>query len=291
MALVQPLNLGRRSTMLAMGGNDGYLRVRSAIDGLELLAGTHRAKHPGQQRAVETHQGPEYSRSGNVAVVDVGFSSEGAVVSVSADGSLAVWIPNGKDSQLLWTARAPRGGVNDVDVSPDNQVLAVGASGGVYLLTPHTRVWALVDSIDGESDEGFLERLRVNPGIGLGRRSNPSPKQVLFSPGGGLLAAFWSDGEIRVYSVATRERVRAMRMGGETHLAQLAFSSDGKLLAASDGNRIIYVWAMRAGAAPIALTAPRGRVQAMWFTQDGRSLVVAGYRDRYLQKLPLPATP
>jgi WD40 repeat protein len=150
----------------------------------------------------------------------------------------------------------------------------VAADEAVYLLAPRTRSWTPIDADRGD--------------VG---GSRASPREVRFSPGGGTLAAAWSDAEIRVYSLTTRERVKTMRFGREGLGPRLlAFSPGGLMLAATDGQRVIQVWPMSEFGAPVALTAPRGPVQSMWFAPDGRSLVISAYGDRYLRTLPLPAT-
>jgi WD40 repeat protein len=166
-------------------------------------------------------------------------------------------------------SRSPGGEVRDVHISPDERTVAVAAARALYLLNPRPpRTWTKLDASGG------------------------SPHRVLFSPGGGLLASVWSGGEIRIYSLASRQRVRTLYVGDkQTHAALLAFSPDGRHLAATDGSRVIQIWAMREGSTPVALTAPRIPIQSLWFTPDGQSVVVSGRGDRYLRSLPVPGTP
>jgi WD40 repeat protein len=255
-AIEEPLGYGPQAAMVAVGGNDGLFRVWHALTGQRLLAARHSVN---DASSAEMRRAP---------LVDAEISSEGGLVSVSSNGSLAFW--RGRepaDSALIWMTRSPHGRVRDVDISPDNRAMAVASDEALYLLNPRPdlRTWTVIDTSRG------------------------SPEQVRFSPGGGVLAAAWSDGEIRVYSVVTRDRLKTMRIGrvGGEHTL-LAFSPDGELLAATDGNRVIQIWPMGYGA-PAALTAPRGAVRSMWFTSDGRSIVVSARGDRYLRRLPLPA--
>ena len=268
MSIEEPLGLGKDAAALAIGGNDGQFRVWHVQTGGRLLTGLHSAK---DATTANLKDAP---------LVDADISAEGALLSVSSNGSLALWTGrhSGGDSALVWMTRSPGGRVRDVDISRDARAVAVASDDAIYLLNPRPgqQQWT---AIDVPTDEPA-------------RRGRTSPQQVRFSPGGGILASVWSDGEIRIYSMVTREWVRSMPFGREGPWRRLlAFSPDGQLLAATDGGRVIQVWAMRSGSSPVALTAPRGAVRAMWFAADGESVVIASWGDRYLRALPLPGAP
>jgi WD40 repeat protein len=258
MAIEEPLGFGIRMSLLALGGNDGRFHVWQAATGDRVMSvphGERDATHESMRRA---------------PLVDAEISLDGGALSVSSSGSVAFWRGRADpDSALIWMSQSPSGRVRDVDISPDNRVVAVAGERAIYLLNPHPgqQIWTALDASVGE------------------------PQRVLFSPGGGLLATVWSDGEIRLYSVASRERVRTMRVGDRWVPALLAFSPDGQQLAATDGFRVIQIWAMRDGSTPVALTAPRSPVQSLWFTADAQNVVVSGRGDRYLRSLPIPVTP
>jgi WD40 repeat protein len=252
------LGMGLQAAVLAIGGNDGRVRVWRLRTGDKLLDGSHSAR---DARANDLRHG---------TVVDVEAPPEGALLSVSSSGSLALW--TARDTAPMWMTRSPSGDVRDVDASSDNRAVAVASDEALYLLTirPFDRAWTGIESSS----------------------STASPQQVQFSPGGGVIASVWSNGEIRVYSAATRDRLKTMRVGPEHGFARLlAFSPDGQLLAATDGHRVIQVWSMRHGSPAVAITAPYGPLQSMWFTPDGENLVVSGHGDRYLRSLPLPGRP
>jgi WD40 repeat protein len=258
MAVEELLGMGLEAAVLAIGGNDGRVRVWRLKTGDMMLDGAHSTRDPGANGL----------RDGTV--VDVEAPPEAALLSVSSGGSLALW--TARDSAPMWMTRSPRGNVRDVDVSTDNRAVAVASDEGVYLLTirPFDRAWAAIESSS----------------------SDASPSQVQFSPGGGVIASVWSNGEIRVYSSATRDRLKTVRIGPEHGFGRLlAFSPDGQLLAATDGHRVIQVWSMSHSSPAVAITAPRGPVRSMWFTPDGAHLVVSAYGDRYLRSLPLPGKP
>ena len=255
-AIEEPLGLGVQAAMVSIGGNDGWVRVWQAATGDLMLTMPHSAKDAATDA---TREAP---------LVDADISLEGGLVSVSRNGSLALWrYHQVVDSSLVWMSRTPRSNVRDIDISPDGRSIAVAGDDALYLVSPHPnqRTWTAIDTLGG------------------------SPRRVRFNPGGGILAAVWDDGEIRVYSAVTRDRLKTLRFGGSGPTPLLAFSPSGQWFAATDGGRIIQVWATGFGA-PMALTAPGGWVRSMWFAADSKSIIVATQGDRYLRVLPLPDT-
>jgi WD40 repeat protein len=112
---------------------------------------------------------------------------------------------------------------------------------------------------------------------------------VAFSPDGRLLAASLNSGMIRLYSVATRERVGLMRPDDQYHIAAspLSFSPDGRLLAGGTLERI-YVFSTEQRRLLEAHQFVRyGRVVNFWFTADGRFIVSAGIADSVLRIRPV----
>jgi WD40 repeat protein len=282
-AVEEILGMGLHSATVVIGGNDGRFRAWSAARGSKFVTAPHSAMDAGR---------PEARRA---PLVDVETPPLGGLFSVSSNGSLALWSGQSDTSFRLMT-RSPGGNVHDIDIGSDGHTIAVASAEAVYLLAirPAGQTWTPIDSAVLESDQEFDTRLRSNPGLPLSRRRGGTPQYVKFSPGGGLLASSWSNGEIRVYSVASHDQIHTIRFGNEGRPARfLSFSPDGRLLAATDGNRIIQLWSMNVlrTVAPVAITAPYGPVRSMWFTPDGKRLVVSGYKDRYLRALPIPVTP
>jgi WD40 repeat protein len=255
----EPLGLSVQAALVTIGGNDGFVRVWQAATGALMMSMAHSAKDAPSDGMRTT------------PLVDADISMEGGLVSVSGNGSLALWRHHQVvDSALVWMSRTPRGNIRNIDISADGRSIAVAADDGLYLVSPHPhlRKWTLIDT------------------LGLGR----PPYRVRFNPGGGILAAIWSEGEVRLYSAVSRDILKRFRFGSFGPGAQLAFSPDGQRYAATDGNRIIQVWSTGFGA-PVALTAPSGPVRSMWFTADSKSIVIAAVGDRYLRSLPLPGMP
>jgi WD40 repeat protein len=201
--------------------------------------------------------------------VDVAISTFGALFSAGRSGAMVLWSPSAtKNGGRVWIAWSPGGPFTDIDVSPDSRTIAAATDRGVYLFNVALRTWTPLDTA-------------VVRGKAL-------PVEVRFNPGGGVLAATWTGSQLRLYSVATRTQLRTLTFA-PTAPALPAFSPDGSLLAATDGGRIIQVWSVTTGGVVDSRIGPQGPIRAMWFTRDGRSLIVASFGDRYLRRVPVAA--
>ncbi len=269
LAIRDSLDLGPAGALVATGDIVGNLRVHSG-DGTELRT---------LPRVVHDHTGRVNLDN---AVVDVAITSQRSII-VATHRRLALWAQ--QDSMKLdvvWRQYSPGEDIRDIDVSPDGSTIAVATDGGLYLVPRRTGAWSLFDSSGAESAAELNERLREG-GV-VGRRAGTPPTYVTFSRDGQLLATAHHR-EIRVYSVPTRQLLRTFRFNGTT---RIAFSHDGKRLAAVDGHRIIMIWPLTGGTAPLALTTSIGPLWSLSFAPNGRSLIVAGYGERYLRALPIP---
>jgi RNA polymerase sigma factor (sigma-70 family) len=192
---------------------------------------------------------------------------------LSADGKTLVTHARG-DAVLLWDAatgkplrrvRVP-GGVAQAVLSPDGAVLATVAAGPAVVL---------YEAATGKE----LRKLPVK-GQGI---SAPA-----FSPDGKMLAARADrTGMIHLWDVATGKPLRALGEEPKPGLRKvvvlrgvvgtvtrdLAFSPDGKLLAAAGGPNQIWLWDTAAGRRLRELSLAGGHVvKHLAFAPDGRSL-------------------
>ncbi|MCK5800757.1 MAG: WD40 repeat domain-containing protein, partial [Deltaproteobacteria bacterium] len=112
-------------------------------------------------------------------VMDVFFKRDGTLLSTSADGTLRSWsIPQGKSNVLL---RLPHGRLYFADLSPNEKLIALGASDGIVRLYDiKTRKVSL---LRGHRDEA---------------------NYVRFSPDGKTLASTSDDGTLRTWDVRRR---------------------------------------------------------------------------------------
>jgi WD40 repeat protein len=164
-------------------------------------------------------------------------------------------LATGKQRQeLTWDQRIPDGHVETLAFSPDGKVLACGKAHGPIVL------WDVASGAE----------LRPLPSTDVGMT------QVDFSPDGTLLASAGEDrgGVVRIWKVATRQLLFTFRTAGAAW--SVAFSPDGKTLAAGLESGEVWLLDVASGWQVASLSGHGGRVRWLGFHPDGRSLVVAG---------------
>jgi WD40 repeat protein len=203
------------------------------------------------------------------------FSPDGkSLVSTSLDGTVRVWDAATGEKRFLLQGHT--GEVRGLAYSPDGNLLATGScnrrgpDGKVVARDRSVRLW---NAKTGELDQAF-EDLR---GDVLG---------VAFSPDGKLLAAaldasrdpsgnqIKGGGEIRLWDVARRIPLAPLPAptGG---LTSVAFSPDGKTLAAGAADRQVRRWDVATGTEGEPLNCPQSVVRNVAFSTDGQWLASA----------------
>jgi WD40 repeat protein len=267
--------------VVAIGGTDGIFRVWRAATGKQILAAPHSAR--------DAQRGDKR----DAPLVDVAISAKGRFISVSRNGSLAFWGERepGGDPTLIAMNRGPYGYVRDAAIGPTDGELAVASDRALSVSRWYNerRFWIPLSDSNGGPD-GDAEPRGASP-VSL-TFSLPGSRTV--GPTYGVVAALWSDGEIRFYNPEGGRwgfRLPAVAPGASSSARRLmAFNLPHTHFAATDGDRVVQVWRLGQDATPVTLTVPRGPIRSLWFTPDGGSVVVSIPGDRQLRRFPVPAT-
>ncbi|HZM24407.1 MAG TPA: WD40 repeat domain-containing protein, partial [Anaerolineales bacterium] len=204
----------------------------------------------------------------SASIYAVVFSPDGSsVLTGSADGTVQLWAVHPRPAPPILRDRPDKMGLSGIAYSPDGKFLATGGANGL-------QVW--------EVSTGRLQHTFVDSGfIKYG---------VRFSPDGlYLLSGDWNSGVASLWDVRTGERLRQfvspIYSGGFANnisLSDVAFSPDGRLIAASPEGQYVRVWDKQSENPPNLLpiiyplpdVAPTEIVR-LAFSPDGKYIMTA----------------
>ena len=194
------------------------------------------------------------------AVFSVAWSPAGDQLAAGGilDHRVSVWDP--RSGVLLRVLGDQPGVVTGLAYSPDGHWLVAGR--GMVRLDPRRAVLTV-----WEARSGAL--LTTVPSAGPGSDRLHDVDQMAFSPDRRWLAAALG-GWIRIYDPGTWTVAHTVSADGL--IRSLAFSGDGRRLAAGNNLGVIRIWDTQGWAAVQSIAAHADGVKALAFSRDGRSL-------------------
>ena len=216
----------------------------------------------------------EVARDHPDEVTDIAFSPDGRfLATTSLEGTSRIW-----DVETGWHLKVMKGrdlfDTTSVAFSPDGRMIATGHGNAIetrasFRFSGSARIWDVA--------AGRLQKV-------LGKRSR-DVRAVAISPDGRMIATgygrtipaatgFLSSGSVRIWDIDAGGRELAL--GGRwDSVTSVAFSSDGRMLAAGLNNNTARIWDLAGGREPKVIGDHSEGVTAVAFSPNGRLLATA----------------
>ncbi len=252
--------------VMASAGKDGVVRLRRRGGGTQVLRG-----HRGEVNSVA------FDRGGK------------RLATAGDDGTARVW--EAVTGQPLHVFRGHDGEVVAAEFTPDGKILVTTGRDGTlrrWRLSPGEpfppvqaatdRVAGLAIAPDGRTaatagKDGFLRAWDLTTGRQCFQHQMVGPCDcVAYAPDGSVLAGADSTGHLWTLATASGEPLRMLTCDNGCALEGVAFSPDGRTLAACGRNGRVRVWDLHRGVLRRNLDCEELRFWCMAFTPDGNSL-------------------
>jgi hypothetical protein len=195
-----------------------------------------------------------------------GLSPDGKALACGDNkGTLHLFRLDGKkDARRLAVPLAPDRYLHfsSVSFSPDGRRVAVACDDALVRVCDVGRLrWSM--SLDGDRRQTAY-------------RFHSPFHAVAYSPSGELLAAL-GEGKLIFWDAALGELIRSIDLREDPHRAYLAFSPDGRWLAASEGDHSVGVWEARSGQLVGRFRGHDNTVSGVCFLNGGRQVLSASH--------------
>lgn len=256
------VSTGWREQAVLRGHTKDVTCLATAAGGQRLYSGSVDGAVIGWNPATPQEKGGRREMTG---VQCLALSPDGAVTAAGTDRGLVMWdTATGEERKDL---QLP-GRCHSIDFSPDGRTLAVTRwpNGG-------WRVSELELTLcDVGKSPSYTDKFRDMAGIALAR----------FGPDGKTLATVSSkEGAVRLWDLESGNEHSPLSAPGTVGLPvrALAFSPDGRHLAAGWKNGVITLWDLKTGRAARQLRGHTTSVSALTYSLDGQELVSGGLDD------------
>jgi len=196
--------------------------------------------------------------------VSTGWNASRALVELTDQGFL-VWVSAGSSLfgvQQVHAVRVSDPGRELPTVALKQPVFAVTACGLAAVCLHGSNGVRVLHLADGS----------LGPRMVLPRDAT----EVVGAPDGSSMAVGSESGAVSLWSLPTGRFRSLLRLTGGGASVPLAFSRDGRLLAATDGDHDVLVWDVVSGALRQRFTGHLNQVVAAVWSADGRALYTAG---------------
>ena len=195
------------------------------------------------------------THGGTVRTVKFSPANNALLASAGDTNTIKLW---NLRNDTVTTFRGHTGQVNAVAFSPNGQLLASGGDDWTF------KLW----NIRQQQHIATLEHITD--------RSRSQVKNIAFSPDGQRLAT--AGQHVKLWDVSNQTEVATLQH--ESYVWALAFSPDGRLLAAGDGEGSVKIWDIQKQQVISQLAGDTRSVYAVTFSPDGRTLATAGYQGK-----------